>query len=54
MAGMGRIFTYENSPANAQFPDPKKAFRKVLADDRKLKLMAQVGWKATAAMVKSS
>ena len=43
MAGMGRIFTYENSPANAQFPDPKKAFRKVLADDRKLKLMAQVG-----------
>lgn len=43
MAGMGRIFTYENSPPNAQFPDPKKAFRKVLADDRKLKLMAQVG-----------
>ncbi|MAL58736.1 MAG: copper oxidase [Flavobacteriaceae bacterium] len=35
MSGMGRIFTYENSPPNAQLPNPKKALRKVYNDDRR-------------------
>ena len=35
MSGMGRIFTYENSPANPQVPDPKYALRKTFADDRR-------------------
>ncbi len=43
MAGMGRIFTYENSPPNPQIPNPKKALRKVYADDRRFYLGAEVG-----------
>jgi FtsP/CotA-like multicopper oxidase with cupredoxin domain len=43
MAGMGRIFTYANSPANPQLPDPKKALRKVYADDRRFYLGGEVG-----------
>lgn len=35
MSGMGRIFTYENSPPNPQIPNPKKALRKVYHDDRR-------------------
>ncbi len=42
MAGMGRIFTYENSPPNPQLPDPKKATRKVYADDRRFYLGAEI------------
>ncbi len=42
MAGMGRIFTYENSPPNPQIPNPKKALRKVYADDRRFYLGAEV------------
>lgn len=43
MAGMGRIFSYENSPPNPQLPDAKKALRKVYRDDRRFYLGAQLG-----------
>lgn len=39
MSGMGRIFQYENSPPNTSFPNRKKAFRKVFADDREFHFM---------------
>ncbi|RIA09342.1 FtsP/CotA-like multicopper oxidase with cupredoxin domain [Flavobacteriaceae bacterium MAR_2010_72] len=35
MSGMGRIFTYENTPPNPQLPNPKLALRKVYNDDRR-------------------
>lgn len=41
MSGMGRIFSYENSPPNPQLPDPKKALRKLYADDREFHFMFQ-------------
>ena len=41
MAGMGRIFSYENSPANPEIPNPKLAQRKLFADDRAFHLMAE-------------
>ncbi len=40
MAGMGRIFSYENSPPNPEIPNPKLAQRKLFADDRAFHLMA--------------
>lgn len=43
MAGMGRIFTYENTPPNPQLPNPKLARRKVNADDRRFYLGAEIG-----------
>jgi hypothetical protein len=43
MSGMGRIFSYENSPANPEVPDMNAAMRKIYADDRKIHLMAKVG-----------
>lgn len=43
MAGMGRIFTYENTPPNPQLPNPEKALRKVYADDRRFYLGADIG-----------
>jgi len=39
MAGMGRVFTYENQPSNPEITDPKLAQRKLFADDRKFHLM---------------
>lgn len=41
MSGMGRIFTYENSPPNPEIPDPKYAQRKLFSDDRKFHFMAE-------------
>ncbi|MFM9909610.1 MAG: multicopper oxidase domain-containing protein [Chitinophagaceae bacterium] len=41
MAGMGRVFHYENSPKNTEIPNPKFAQRKLFADDRKFHLMAE-------------
>ncbi|HLP53625.1 MAG TPA: multicopper oxidase domain-containing protein [Fluviicola sp.] len=41
MSGMGRIFTYEDSPPNAQLPDPEKALKKLYADDRMFHFMFQ-------------
>lgn len=43
MSGMGRVFSYENSPPNPDVPDPKLAQRKLFADDRMFHLMGQLG-----------
>ncbi|MDO8998130.1 MAG: multicopper oxidase domain-containing protein [Bacteroidota bacterium] len=43
MSGMGRVFSYENSPPNPQLPNPKKSLRKVYHDDKRFFLGAQVG-----------
>lgn len=43
MAGMGRIFTYENTPPNPQIKNPKQALRKVYADDRRFYLGSEIG-----------
>lgn len=39
MSGMGRIFSYENSPPNPQLPDPEKAIRKLYRDDKEFHFM---------------
>nr|WP_294899589.1 multicopper oxidase domain-containing protein [uncultured Pedobacter sp.] len=39
MSGMGRVFSYENSPANPDIPDPKLAQRKLNWDDQMPHLM---------------
>ncbi|WP_414000120.1 multicopper oxidase domain-containing protein [Flavobacterium sp. W1B] len=41
MAGMGRIFSYENKAPNPLIPNPKLAQRKLFADDRMFHLMAE-------------
>ena len=41
MAGMGRIFTYENQEPNPLIPNPKLAQRKLFADDRAFHFMAE-------------
>lgn len=41
MAGMGRVFTYENQAANPLLPNPKLAQRKLFADDRAFHFMAE-------------
>ena len=43
MSGMGRVFSYENSPANPEIPNPKLAQRKLFADDRMFHFMARAG-----------
>lgn len=43
MSGMGRIFSYENSPANPEIPNPKLAQRKLFADDRMFHFMGRAG-----------
>jgi FtsP/CotA-like multicopper oxidase with cupredoxin domain len=43
MSGMGRIFSYENSPVNPEVPDPAAGLRKIYADDRKMHLAAKIG-----------
>jgi len=43
MSGMGRIFSYENSPPNPEIPDPASAIKKVYADDRRFYPMAKIG-----------
>src|SRR3546814_897168 len=41
MSGMGRVFSYENSPANPEIPDPDKAYKMLKMDDRMFHLMAE-------------
>ena len=41
MAGMGRVFTYENQAPNPLIPNPKLAQRKLFADDRQFHLMGE-------------
>jgi FtsP/CotA-like multicopper oxidase with cupredoxin domain len=43
MSGMGRIFSYENSPPNPELPHPEKALRKLYHDDREYHVMARIG-----------
>ncbi|TWW00238.1 multicopper oxidase domain-containing protein [Chitinophaga pinensis] len=43
MSGMGRIFSYQDSPPNPEIPDPQKAIRKIYADDRKIHSSARIG-----------
>ena len=43
MSGMGRVFSYENAPANPNLPDPAFAQRKLFADDREYHPMARIG-----------
>ena len=43
MSGMGRVFSYENSPPNPEIPNPKLAQRKLFSDDRMFHPMATVG-----------
>jgi CopA family copper-resistance protein len=43
MSGMGRIFSYENSPPNPQLPDLKYARKMLFADDRKFYPKANIG-----------
>lgn len=40
MSGMGRVFTYENSPHHPASIDPQKAWRRFLRDDRLWHFMA--------------
>ncbi|MFV5700619.1 multicopper oxidase domain-containing protein [Flavobacterium sp. XS2P12] len=41
MAGMGRVFSYENQETNPLIPNPKLAQRKLFADDRAFHVMAE-------------
>jgi FtsP/CotA-like multicopper oxidase with cupredoxin domain len=43
MSGMGRIFTYENSPPNPEVPDAAAGLKKVYADDRNFYAGAKIG-----------
>ena len=43
MSGMGRVFSYENSPANPEITDTKAARRGLNSDDRKFHAMGRVG-----------
>ncbi|WP_255486992.1 multicopper oxidase domain-containing protein [Mucilaginibacter sp. SP1R1] len=43
MSGMGRIFSYENSPSNPEIPDPAVAIKKIYADDQHFYASAKVG-----------
>ena len=41
MSGMGRIFSYENQKPNPELPNPKKAYKKLKADDREFHFMTE-------------
>ncbi|MEO8087605.1 MAG: multicopper oxidase domain-containing protein, partial [Bacteroidota bacterium] len=43
MSGMGRVFSYENSPANPDLPDAKVARRGLNSDDRRFHPMGRLG-----------
>ena len=43
MAGMGRVFSYQNSPLNPEIPNPKLAQKRLFADDRMFHIMAENG-----------
>jgi CopA family copper-resistance protein len=43
MSGMGRIFSYENSPPNPEIPDSAAAIKKVYAEDRRFYPVAKIG-----------
>ncbi len=41
MSGMGRIFSYENSPPNPQLPNKEKALKKLYKDDKEFHFMIE-------------
>lgn len=41
MSGMGRVFSYENSPPNPQLPDKEWAYKQVKKDDKGFHFMAE-------------
>jgi len=43
MSGMGRVLSYENSPANPEITDTKVAERGLNSDDRRFHLMGKIG-----------
>jgi hypothetical protein len=43
MSGMGRIFSYENSPPNPELPNPASALKKIYADDSRFFPAAKIG-----------
>lgn len=43
MSGMGRVFSYENSPPNPELPDPKLAWKKLKKEDRMFHFMTNIG-----------
>lgn len=43
MSGMGRVFSYENSPPNPLLPHPEHAYKMLKSDDRMFHSMARVG-----------
>lgn len=43
MSGMGRVFSYENSPPNPDLPDPQSALQKLFDDDREFHPMVRIG-----------
>ncbi|NRF40109.1 multicopper oxidase domain-containing protein [Pedobacter foliorum] len=43
MSGMGRVFSYENSPPNPQLPNPEHAFKMLKMDDKMIHSMARIG-----------
>lgn len=43
MSGMGRIFSYQNSPPNPEIPDPAASIKKIYADDRRFFTAAKIG-----------
>nr|WP_233260899.1 multicopper oxidase domain-containing protein [Pedobacter sp. HMWF019] len=43
MSGMGRVFSYENSPPNPELPHPEHAYKMLKADDRMFHPMARIG-----------
>ncbi|MGY3053107.1 CopA family copper-resistance protein [Pedobacter sp. UYEF25] len=46
MSGMGRVFSYENSPPNPDIPNPKLAERKLNWDDQMPHLMGRAGFES--------
>ncbi len=43
MSGMGRVFSYQNSPANPEIPDPRMSYNMLKMDDRMFYTSAQIG-----------
>ncbi|MBK9283041.1 MAG: multicopper oxidase domain-containing protein [Sphingobacteriaceae bacterium] len=41
MSGMGRVFSYKNQAPNPEIPNPKLAYRRLKADDRRFHFMAE-------------
>lgn len=43
MSGMGRVFSYENSPPNREVLDPVQSYKKIKSDDRTIYPLAKIG-----------